>query len=303
MEKEATGALLRQVSEALAATVEAVSSAVVRVEGRRRGNASGVAWSADGLVMTAHHAVQRDHNLRIGLPDGDVVAAELVGRDPTTDLALLRAHGAALQPPDWTAPDALRVGHLVLSVGRHDAHAQAGLGIVAARNGAWRTPAGGNVDAYVQTDIAIYPGFSGSALVDAEGRVLGVNTSGLARGTGLTLPLATLQRVAGVLLEHGRVRRGYVGIGTQPVRLPAALARDLDQTSALLVFTVEPDSPADRAGLYVSDLLVGLDDQPVRTLEDLLALLSGDLVGRTVTARVLRGEAVKALPLTIGERD
>lgn len=293
---------LQQLSDALAATVDAVGRSVVRVEARRRGNASGIVWSSDGLVVTAHHAVERDTDIRIGLSDGTVDAADLVGRDPSTDLALLRAQGADLHPASWAAIDSLRVGHLVLSVGRHDAHAQASLGIVSKREDAWRTPAGGSVDAYVQTDIAVYPGFSGSALVGADGRVLGMNSSWLRRRLPLTLPQRTLSRVVGHLLEHGRMRRGYLGIGAYPTRLPRGAASDLGQQSGLLVVSVEPDSPAEAAGLFVGDLIVGLGGEPVRHLDDLLALLAEDRIGKPVSVTLIRAGHLTEQTVTIGER-
>lgn len=294
--------LLAQLSEALAAGVEYAGQSIVRVEARRRGHASGIAWSEDGLVLTADHAVQRDHDLRIGLPEGEVAKAELLGRDPTTDVALLRAE-ATLRPPTWAEADTLKVGHLVLSVGRHDAHAQASLGIVAKRDAAWRTPHGGRVDAFIQTDIVVYPGFSGSALVDAEGRACGMNTSWFMRRSSLALPPATLRRVAAVLLEHGHIRRGRLGVAAQPARLPRTLAGELDQATGLLVVAVEVDSPAEAAGLYVGDVLVALDGEPLPHLDTLLWLLTGDRVGRSVSLQVARGGRLEMLEVTIGDRE
>lgn len=292
---------LQQLSQALADTVDAVGRNVVRVEARRRGHASGIAWSSDGLVVTAHHAVERDTDLRLGLPDGTVVEADLVGRDPSTDVALLRARDAALEPAAWGDVEALRVGHLVLSVGRHDAHAQASLGILGKRDAAWRTDAGGRIDAYLQTDIGVYPGFSGSALVGADGRVLGMNSSWLRRRLPLTLPPATLQRVVAQLLEHGRLRRGYLGIGAYPIRLPREAARELSQRSGLLVVSVEPDSPADSAGLLVGDLLVRLDGEPIRHVDDLMASLTEERIGTSVSLDLIRAGQQVEQSVMVGE--
>lgn len=297
----ATG-VLAQLSEALAATVETVGPSIVRVEARRRGAASGIAWSKDGLVVTAHHSVQRDHDLRIGLPGGETVAAELVGRDPSTDLALLRAHDAELHPPVWAGIDDLRVGHLVVSVGRPTATVHAGLGIISARDDAWRTPAGGKVEAYVQTDVAIYPGFSGSALVEADGRVVGMNTAALLRRWSLTVPAATLERVVGTLLEHGRVRRGYLGVGVQPARLPAQAADELGRQTGVLIVSTEPEGSAAQAGVLVGDLIVALGDEPVRRPDELMFLLNGESIGETVSLSLVRGGTFKHLTVTVGER-
>ena len=302
MEQAPNGSALAQLSDAIAKTVTDVGASVVRVEGRRRGNASGVVWSEEGVVVTAHHAVQRDHDLRFGLPSGEVVEAELVGRDPSTDLAVLRATDVRLYPPTWAEADGLRVGHLALSVGRHDEEAQTALGIVSKREGAWRTSAGGKVEAYVQTDIVVYPGFSGSALATAEGHVAGVNTSGFLRRASLTMPVATLRRVVGTLLEHGRVRRGFVGVTAHPARLPTSVAEELGQQTGLLALSVEGESPAEEGGVLVGDLLVALDGEPVRHLDDLLLRLSEDRIGQAVPLRIVRGGQVEELTVRLRER-
>lgn len=288
--------LLGPLSDALAATVEAASPSVVRVEARRRGNASGIAWSPDGLVVTAHHAVQREQDLRIGLPSGEVVAARLVGRDAGTDVAVLKAD-AALAPPAWAEAEGLAVGHLVLSVGRHDRRAQASLGVVAQKDDGWRTPTGGKVDTFLQTDIGAYPGFSGSALVDARGRVAGMNTSWFLRRASLTIPAQTLRRVVAALAEHGRVRRGYLGVTTNQVRLPDGAP----QTTGLLVFDVEDGSPAARAGVLVGDVIVGLGAEPVREHADLIAGLA-EAAGKGLALRVWRGGQERTLDIEVGER-
>ena len=293
---------LQLLSESLAETVDSVGRGVVRVEARRRGHASGVLWSADGLVVTAHHAVQRDSDIRVGLPGGDIVEAQLLGRDPATDLAVLRIEEPELELPIWAEDVELRVGHLVLSVGRHDRYAQASLGIVSKREEEWRTSAGGKVDAYIQTDIPVYPGFSGSALVDAEGRVVGMNSSWLRRRLSLTLPYPTVNRVVSHLVEHGRMKQGYLGIGAYPVRLPKEAAQELGQKKGLLIVSVEPDSPADEAGLLVGDLLTGFADTPLNRLDDLLALLADDSIGQEVSIRYIRAGVFTESPIVIGER-
>ena len=191
---------------------------------------------------------------------------------------------------------------LALAVGRPDKSLQASLGVISVLEGAWRSPAGGQIERYVQSDLTMYPGFSGGALVNAAGEMIGMNTSALLRGASLTIPAATLRRVVESLLSHGRVRRGYLGIGSQPVRLPDALANELGQETGLLLVSVEPDSPAGRAGLLLGDTIVGLAGERVRHLDDLQALLGGDRVGQTVTVRFVRGGSVEEREITIGER-
>lgn len=292
--------VLQNLSNDLAATVEAASRSLVRVEGRRRMAASGIIWSDNGLIVTANHVVERDENIGVGLPNGAVVNASVVGRDHTTDIAILKVQANELTPAAW-ATDA-KVGHLVLAVGRPDTGVQATLGVVSAVGESWRTGAGGMIDQYLQTDVVMYPGFSGGALVTAGGQMLGMNTSGLANGVSLTIPAVTLQRVAQALQAHGRVRRGFLGVSAQPVRLPAPVAAQVQQETGLLLAAVEQGSPADQGGLYLGDTLVALDGQAVRHMDDLMAILSGDRVGKAVTAKIVRGGQVHETSVTIGER-
>jgi S1-C subfamily serine protease len=296
-------AMLQQFSEALATTVETASPGIVRVEARRRLAATGMVWSPDGVIVTAHHVVEQDDPVRVGLSDGQTLTATIVGRDPTTDLAVLRVQATNLMPPVWAEPDlhSLRVGHLVLALGRPGRTVQATLGIVSALGGAWRTPAGGQIDRYLQTDVVMYPGFSGGPLVDAAGQVVGLNTSAMLRGVSLTVPVATLRRVVEMLLAHGRVRRGYLGVSTQPVRLPAALAQQLGQETGLLLSTVEPGSPAEQGGLLLGDTLVALESTPVRQPDDVLTLLSAERIGAPVLLRLVRSAQVQELTVVVGE--
>jgi S1-C subfamily serine protease len=295
--------ILSDLSDALAAMVEAVGPGVVSVEARRRLPGSGIVWSPDGVIVTAHHVVESDENISVGLADGRSVAAKLAGRDPTTDLAVLRAEATGLKPPAWADADSLKVGHLVLALGRPGKTVMATLGVVSALGESWRTPAGGQLDHYLQTDVVMYPGFSGGPLVDADGKVLGLNTSALLRGISLAVPASTLRRVTETLLAHGRVRRGYLGVGSQPVRLPSALARQLDQETGLLLVSVEPGSPAEQGGLLLGDVIVALAGQSIRHMDDLLAGLSGDQVGASVSLRIVRGGKVQEMKVVIGERE
>ena len=288
-------------SNELAGMVEAAGPAIVRVEGRRRLPASGIVWSDDGIVVTAHHVVERDDRIGVGLPDGKQVDAELVGRDPTTDLAVLRVEGAQPSSAMSAQADSLSVGHLVLALGRPGRTVQATLGIVSALGTSWRTAAGGTIDRYLQTDVVMYPGFSGGPLVDADGKVLGLNTSAL-RGVSLTIPSLTVDLVVESILSHGSVRRGYLGVGVQPVNLPEALAEKLGQETGLILISVEPDSPAEAGGLTLGDTLLSVHGEPVRRLDDLLSLLSGELVGEEVLISILRGGEAGEQKVTVGER-
>ena len=294
--------IIQTLSDELAQAVAAAGAAVVRVEARGRLPGSGIIWSADGLVVTAHHVVERDDNLTVGLSDGGTASATLVGRDPTTDLAVLRMSGAPVSAPTWASSDGLRVGHLVLALGRPGKSVMATLGIVSALGDSWRTPGGSRIERYLQTDVVMYPGFSGGPLVDVSGRVVGMNTSGLLRGVSVSVPFATVRTVVESLVAHGRVRRGYLGIGAQPVRLPSALAQRVGQETGLLVVSLESGGPAERQGIVIGDIFVALGGQPVRHMDDLLASLSADRIGSGVKAGLIRGGAFQEITLVIGER-
>ena len=293
-------AVLSNVSNALAATVEQASPVVVKVDGRSRLPASGVVWNADGVIVTTNHGLEQDTDINVGLPDGGVVPAVLAGRDPGTDLAVLRVAAGGLTPPTWGQPEEIKVGHLVLALGRPGSSIQSTLGIVSVLGQGWRTPTGGTLDYYLRTDLTMYPGFSGGPLVDAAGRVLGVNTSAFLRGAALTITTPTLRKVVEMLLTHGKVQRGYLGVGAQPTRLPETLVAKLGQETGLLLTSVEPEGPAAAGGLFLGDTLVSLAKQPVGHLDDLLALLTGDRVGTALPARILRGGQLQELSVTIG---
>lgn len=293
--------VLQSVSDELAGVVAAASPGVVRVDARHRHPATGIVLSADGLIITAHHVIQQEE-IKVGLADGSQVKATLVGRDPSTDLALLKAEAAGLTALGHAAADDLGVGHLVLALGRPGKTVQATLGIISALGDAWRTSAGGNVDRYIQTDVVMYPGFSGGPLVNAAGNVVGLNTSALNQGVSLAIPASTLKRVADTLLAHGKVRRGYLGISTQRVHLPENFREQLGRKSGLLIIAVDADTPAAASGLVLGDTVVALDGQAIRTHDDLLALLAGDRVGQKVPMEIIRGGELRTINVTIGER-
>jgi S1-C subfamily serine protease len=271
------------------------------VEARRRVPGSAIVWAADGTNVTADHIIEREDDLRIGLPDGRVVAATLVGRDPTTDLAVLRAEASGLSVPAWSEGERAKVGQLVLALGRPGRTVRARLGMISALGDAWRAPAGGELNRYLEADVAVRFGFSGGPLVDTAGAVLGMNTSGLLREAALTVPVATLRRVVGTLLTHGRIRRGYLGLGAHPVRLPAAWQQQ-GQERGLLVVSVEPGSPAERGGLLIGDVVVATDGTPVRHYDDVQARLTPESVGTSLRLRLIRGGEAKDLTVTVGER-
>ena len=294
--------LLASYSDGLASAVERAGRSVVRVEARRQAPGSGVVWGEAGLVLTADHVLEREEDLRIGLPDGNTVTATLAGRDPGTDLALLRIDTQGLTPIQH-APSP-KVGQVALVVARPGSSLETSIGVVSAIIGPARTWRGGRLEGLIRTDAVMYPGFSGGPLVDASGRMVGLATSQLGRGAGLAIPLQTVERVTALLQQHGRVRRGFLGVTSQAIPLPAALrgTLNLSQESALLVSGVESGGPAERAGLLVGDVVVALAGQPVRHSEDLLALLGAERVGQATTVQVMRAGELRELSVTIGER-
>jgi S1-C subfamily serine protease len=293
--------MLSTLSEQLASLVEAAGPSVVRVE-VRRASATGTVWTRDGLVVTAHHVVERDDGLTVGLADGTTVPASLVGRDPTTDVALLRVQAPGLSAPTWAERDDLRVGHLVLALGRPGPTVRASLGIVSAIGSDWRTPAGGRLDRYIQADIRRSPGMSGGPLIDAGGAVRGLVTRGILPRVALVVPTPTLRRVVDALLAHGRVRRGYLGVGAQQVQLPGALRAPAGQETGLLIVAVEPDGPAERGGLLLGDTIVALDGKPVRDIRDLQECLAGERIGTAASVRIIRSGQVQDRSVNVGER-
>ncbi len=214
--------VLAGLSHDLSSTVELVGRSVVAINARRRIPSSGIVWRP-GVVVTASHTIARDEDIGITLASGRTAAATLAGRDPTTDVAVLRLEDAAVPPVERGDDGDLQVGRLVLALGRPGPGITASLGIISAVGGEWRTWQGGRVERFVRLDLAIYDGFSGGPLVEAGGKVLGLNTSGLSRALALALPASTVDRVADQLLASGRVSRGYLGLAVQPVQLPEPL--------------------------------------------------------------------------------
>ena len=302
---ETSRSALVELSDALAAAVERAGATTVLVNARRRTPASGIAWSADGVILTADHVIEREEEITVGLPDGRELAATLAGRDPGSDLAVLRVSGAQLAAAEPAPENSARPGHIVLALGRPaPGGAMASMGVISTVGGLWRTFRGGQVEGYIRSDVTFYPGFSGGPLVDSSGRIVGINSSRLGRGAGLTIPAPAAQKIVDMLLRQGRIRRGYLGISSQSVRLSEALAARAGggQETGLLIMTVEPGSPADRAGLLIGDILVGMAGSPVRDTDDLQSQLGPDRVGQATPVAVLRGGERRDLTVTVGER-
>lgn len=295
---------LQSLSNDVSGAIARAAQSVVAVDARRRATSSGIHWR-EGIVVTADHTVKRDSEITLSLPDGREVPAELAGRDASIDVAILRFDGAGLRTADFASPDDLAVGRLAVAVARSDDEGVAAtLGVVSALGGPWRTWQGGRVDRLIRPDLNIYPGFSGGPLTDGDGAVVGMNTAGLSRHTALTVPVATIERVVAQLLKGGKVTRGYLGVGMQQVRLPDSIRDRLHIRAgdAVIVLSVEPGGPAERAGLFIGDVLVSLDDQRIEDVHDVLAFLSDDVAGRTVRASIIRAGGLTDVSIKVGER-
>lgn len=294
---------LLALSNNLADAVEQVGRAVVAVNARHRIPSSGVHWRT-GIIVTADHTVRRDEEITVTLPDNRTVPAQLLGRDSSTDLAVLQLQDIDLTTAEIGDTESLKVGHMVLAVARPgESGLNASWGVVSAKGGGWRSWCGGQIDRFVRLDLNLYPGFSGGPLVDVTGTVVGINTSG-PRNMVLAIPVATVNRTIATLLEKGRVARGYLGVGMQPVILPDTLksALNLSSNGGVIIVNIEPNGPADRAGVLIGDVLLSLDGKPVSDTGDVQAMLDPDAVGKTVTAQVIRGGVLVEVAIAVGER-
>ena len=286
----------QEFSNALADAVDRVSASVVRVESGRRRPSSGLVWSADGLIVTTAHGLEREEDLQVALESGALHAATLVGADPSSDLALLRVEAANLPLFERAPADSLRRGQLVLALSRPGRTVRSNLGVISALADEWRTPSGAKLERYIQSDVTIEPGFSGGPLIDASGRVLGLDTAGLLRSTALALSTPTIERVVSALLAHGRIQRGYLGVSSTAARLPQALAESAGQGAGLVVTGLQPSGPAEQAGLLLGDVLLSLDGERLQSIADLQAALE-ERVDRALPLRLLR--AGHALEISI----
>jgi S1-C subfamily serine protease len=292
--------MLSVLSGEIAKVVAGLAPSVVRVDARGGRPATGIVW-ADNLVLTADHVIEADDNILVtGAPTA--VKASVVGRDRATDLALLRTEGLRGAPAPRGRSADVRTGHLVLALAGTIGEQQVTMGIVSGFSSEFRSWRGGQVNSLIQTTAELLPGFSGGPLVDAEGRVIGVNSWNFGRGVSRALPVEIADRVAESLRTHGRIRRAYLGVGVQPIRLSQALAGELGQESGLLIVTVEPDGPAHKAGLLQGDTIVTVDGDPLfGRLDALFATLRALDVDSTHRFGVVRAGELKEVPVPLGE--
>ncbi len=290
-------------SEQLTQAVARGAESTVLVNSRRRIPASGIVYAPD-LILTADHVVERDEDLSIMLANGNVVSVTLAGRDPGNDLALLRLEKTSATPAEKTVKE-VQVGEMVLALGRPSKEGiEASLGIVCSISGPVRTGRGGMLERYLRTDTIPFPGFSGGPLIDVEGRVVGLNTSGLGHGVAITIPAALAWSDAENLAKFGYVKRSYLGIRSQLVSLSSDLQKALgrEQEEGLLLVSVETGSPAEVGGLFVGDILVAINGQSVSDHDELLVYLTGEVVGKATSIQILRGGQPLSVSVIPAER-
>ena len=295
-----TNDVLASFSNQLADVVAAAAPSVVQVHGRRR-PASGVVY-ADGVVLTMVRALGREDGLHVRPHEGDTLDAELAGWDPTTSLAVLRVTGLRAAPLKPAGSPA-RVGHVAVAVARSWSNAvTATAGIVSVIGGPLPTGRRRAIDQVIRTSAPMHEGFAGGAFLDGAGALIGVATAAEIRGLGVVIPASIAWKTAATVLEHGRLKRGYLGIAGQPVTLSENQQRTAGRGEGLLIAAVTSGSPAAAGGVLVGDVLLDFDGTPTEAPEDLLDLLMGDRVGRQVTLRLLRGNSVSEVKVTVGER-
>jgi S1-C subfamily serine protease len=295
--------LFLELSDAMADAAERAGKSTVLVDARRKFPASGIAFAND-LILTADHVVEREEDIKVILADGTEVTAHLAGRDAGTDLAVLKLDSAKATPAEISKTPA-RVSQFVLAIGRPSTEGiQSSLGTINAIGGPVRTGRGSMLERYIKTDVVSYPGFSGGPLINGDGTILGINTSGFGNGGAITIPADVAWKIAETLAKHGKIKRGYLGIRSQSVELSPEAQKALkrEQDSGLLLVGLETDSPAGKGGLIVGDILVGIDGEPVAHQDDLYVRLSGDVVGKSTPINILRGGKLETVNVEIGER-
>jgi S1-C subfamily serine protease len=247
--------------------------------------------------------LERDEDIKITLPGGRLVEASLAGRDPSTDVAVLRFQpdGLPTAPSADAAP--LRPGHVVLAIGNHEGAPVASLGIVATVGGPWHSLRGGTIDNLIRVDLVLSPAAEGGALIDAQGRLVGMAVLGPRRRV-LAIPTSTIDRVVDQLLAKGHVFRGYLGAGLQPVRRgrPSHDTQPSSSGRGVLVVSIDPDGPAARAGLLVGDIVMSWNAKPVDRVREVMQFLGADSAGSTVDLGLIRGGAPMGVKVVIGER-
>jgi S1-C subfamily serine protease len=295
---------LIELSNALAQATRHAAASVVAVHTEARGSSSGIVWRP-GAIVTSDHALRRDEEIQVTLPSGRVAAATLAGRDPSTDVAVLKCTEADSAVAEFGDAAALEPGGLTLVVGRTRASGPvAALGVVSLVAAERRSWTGASLTPYIRLDIGLQPTAVGGAVVDANGKVVGLATPRFARFGAIAVPASAIGKIADTLLKQGHIPRGYLGVGLQPLPLPAALRETLQrkEKTAAIVLEVHPGGPADKAGIVIGDILVSIGGHTVTRLEDVQSVLSGETIGKTLALKFVRGGSIQEGSIVVAER-
>jgi S1-C subfamily serine protease len=295
---------LIELSNALAQATERAAASLVAVHTERRGSSSGIIWRP-GVIVTSDHALRRDEEIQVTLPDGRVGPATLAGRDPATDIAVLKCAEAVSSPQEFGDAASVKPGSITLVVGRTRASGPvAALGVVSLVAPERRTWTGASLIPYIRLDAGVQPTAVGGAVIDANGKIVGLATPRFARFGAIAVPVAAVNKAVDILLQNGHIPRGFLGVGLQPVRLPEALREKIawnEKTGAILM-EVHPNGSADKAGMVIGDIIISLAGEAVTRLEDIQAHLGGDAIGKTLPVKYIRGGAIHEGRITVGER-
>jgi S1-C subfamily serine protease len=295
---------LIELSNALARATGHAAASVVAVHTEARGSSSGVVWRS-GVIVTSEHALRRDEEIQVTLPNGRVAPATLAGRDPSTDIAVLKCAEADGAAPDFGDAAALEPGSLTLVVGRTRASGPvAALGVVSLVAAERRSWTGASLTPYIRLDVGLQPTAVGGAVVDAHGRVVGLATPRFARFGAIAIPASAINKIAEALLQRGHIPRGYLGVGLQPLPLPAALRETLqrNEKTAAIVLEVHPGGPADKAGIVIGDILVSIGGHAVTRLEDVQSALAEEAIGKMLALKFVRGGSLQEGSIVVAER-
>ncbi|MDQ2712017.1 MAG: S1C family serine protease [Acidobacteriota bacterium] len=295
---------LANYSQSLVDLVAKVAHGVVAVKAGAYRTASGVSLSED-LVAVSNHGLRREENVPVQTADGAKGTAKVLGHDASVDVAILKVEGISLKPLRACDPATLKPGMLAAVVGMTtDVGPSASLGMLGAVGPSRRMWRGGSLDQFLRLDANLYPSQFGAAVVDARGDLIGLATPALSRHAAIAVPVSDLRRVSEELAREGRIRHGYLGVGMQPVAIQASVASKLstDAKSGLILLNVEPDSPAEKAGLQIGDILLELGGKRTSDIDELQASLRGDAIGKSLPALILRGGQVETVAVTVAER-
>jgi S1-C subfamily serine protease len=296
--------IMEALSNELASVAERTGAAVFGVHAGRRMPASGIEWRK-GIVVTADHPIRRDADIKVVGVEGKTVSAILAGRDSSTDLAVLKIAESRSTVADLGDGSGLKLGQIVLALGRSwRGNLVASAGIIGGLSGDWRSPRGGLLDQHIRLDLSLYSGFSGGPLVNAQGRIVGVNTRGLAPGRVVTVPVVTVNRVVDELLEKGHIARPYLGLAMQSVAIPETMRAKLKSgaNSGLLVMHVDSEGPADKGGVLLGDVLAEIQGTAIEDLASVQDLLASTKVGDSIAIRAIRGGETVQLSVKLGDR-